>query len=181
MLVLRLARYLDYQKLEGKLPPKLYALYKKLRTAKDAASLCTIKLNELTTFRQGPDGVTLGEKPDTPCETVADRYERRQARARNMADRPRPKGGVLCHKCDEPKCVRGDHLFWGTTTDNMRDCVLKGRHAKQKKRGGVESPEAYLAVKKAALEAKLAKLEARIQLIQTKYTAEVELFSLLFS
>ena len=33
----------------------------------------------------------------------------------------------VLHKCDTPLCVRIDHLFEGTQTDNMRDCAAKGR------------------------------------------------------
>ena len=48
---------------------------------------------------------------------------------------PLPLDIDCCHKCDIRLCVRPDHLFAGTRSDNMQDCAQKGRHNMQTQPG----------------------------------------------
>lgn len=44
-----------------------------------------------------------------------------------LSSGPIPDGMCVLHHCDNPPCVRPDHLFLGTHTDNSADKTRKGR------------------------------------------------------
>ncbi len=73
------------------------------------------------------------------------RYDGRKVGTHRVAweltNGPIPNGLWVLHRCDNPPCVRPDHLFLGTNTDNMRDRASKGRTNQRK---GEKSPHAKL-------------------------------------
>lgn len=52
-----------------------------------------------------------------------------------------PDGMLVCHKCDNGRCVNPDHLFIGTYEDNTNDMMKKGRGVFY---SGVKSPVSKL-------------------------------------
>lgn len=41
---------------------------------------------------------------------------------------PIPDGMMVLHRCDTKDCFNPDHLFIGTGSDNVQDCISKKRH-----------------------------------------------------
>ncbi len=54
---------------------------------------------------------------------------------------PIPEGLCVLHKCDNPACWNLEHLFLGTTQDNTKDMMAKGRNAPHQ---GQSNPYAVL-------------------------------------
>lgn len=47
-----------------------------------------------------------------------------------------PKRMLVCHRCDNKKCVNPKHLFVGTNKDNLEDMRIKGRSLRGEKNTG---------------------------------------------
>lgn len=48
-----------------------------------------------------------------------------------LTNGPIPDGLCVLHRCDNPPCVRTDHLFLGTLADNIHDMDDKGRRVRK--------------------------------------------------
>jgi hypothetical protein len=60
---------------------------------------------------------------------------------------PIPLGMQVCHRCDNPSCVRPDHLFLGSNADNVADRQAKGRSGSAR---GAQNPNAKLDIERVA-------------------------------
>lgn len=55
-----------------------------------------------------------------------------------------PEGLIVCHRCDNRRCVRPDHLFLGTHKDNSDDKWIKGRASTPPIHHGSSNPRAHI-------------------------------------
>ena len=76
------------------------------------------------------------------------RYEGRARLAHRvayqLANGPIPAGMFVLHRCDNPACVRLDHLFLGSIADNNADMRAKGRGYDFDPKHGSTNPKAKL-------------------------------------
>jgi hypothetical protein len=73
---------------------------------------------------------------DTPCWICISLKSPTQARFNayllfEEINGPKSEDLIYRHKCDNPMCINPDHLEWGTTADNSRDSIERGRWRNQ--------------------------------------------------
>lgn len=56
--------------------------------------------------------------------------------ALSLKDGPVPRHLHALHRCGNPPCCNPAHLYAGTQSQNMLDCVAHGRHNRKRKNGG---------------------------------------------
>jgi hypothetical protein len=71
----------------------------------------------------------LNDNYKQPWFTVNKIGRRAYRVAWELTNGPIPPGLQVMHDCDNPVCVRPDHLRLGTQQENMRDMVSRGRSA----------------------------------------------------
>jgi hypothetical protein len=49
-----------------------------------------------------------------------------------LANGPIPEGMLICHRCDNRRCVRPDHLYAGTVHDNNLDTMTRNAAARKR-------------------------------------------------
>jgi Autographiviridae endonuclease len=92
---------------------------------------------------------TKGKDKDGYGVISLQRRSWRTHRAAYMIAYEDPGNLYVLHRCDNPSCVRPDHLFLGTNDDNMADMRAKGRSQRGQRNGRhVFTPEQVREIRK---------------------------------
>lgn len=128
-----------------------------------------LRANWTGSYDRGKYVEKLGIKASTPCLVIVDPKGYRAALKLTvpLALGRRPRGAYVCHRCDVYGCVKADHLFWGTSSDNARDCVLKGRHVSGAQLS-VEELNLRFWIRVANVEARVKRLRDRLTRVDPK-------------
>jgi hypothetical protein len=101
------------------------------REHRRAVSEATLEARFRERFLQGPEcWVWTGVRTKGGYGQLGRRYAHRYSY--ELAFGQIPAGMSVRHSCDNPPCVRPDHLSLGTQNDNMRDMVARDRQGRAK-------------------------------------------------
>ena len=105
--------------------PARYRRYIEQRTVSPPTSPgCLLWVGQLNTHGYGVIGVRSNKSNSYPI--LVHRIVACLERGFNLTS-----DKLVCHTCDNRTCVNPEHIFIGTVKDNNRDCVKKGRKARQ--------------------------------------------------
>lgn len=77
--------------------------------------------------KAGECWIWTGKRDDWGYGVSGTKSQKAHRVAWELANGPIPEGLLVLHRCDNPPCVRIDHLFIGSNADNTADMIAKGR------------------------------------------------------
>lgn len=114
----------------GEMCAKHYARFKRYGTVHLPKELSLKERLYLSTKRRGEciewTGSNDGRK-GYGVISINGKQEKTHRVSWEIENGPIPEGMCVCHACDNPACINPSHLFIGTHSDNMQDCLQKGR------------------------------------------------------